>query len=135
MAARFEGVSAPATGAWEAPYPLSPGGEYVVGRADHRLPLVRSPLWAPLGVHKCRAARAAALAGRGDPGRDASPPPRHGRGTRDDSGAGRGRRWGICPLAQAALRAWRVAARAKGSSSLVLRTRQASPWRTVILTT
>jgi hypothetical protein len=28
-----------------------------------------------------------------------------------------------------------VAARAKGSSSLVLRTRQASPWRTVILTT
>ena len=52
---------------------------------------------------------AAALAGRGPSGREARPPAGAGRGTRHGAMARRRRRWGLFPLAQAAVRASRTA--------------------------
>src|ERR671939_512311 len=64
------------TRAGDAAYPVSPGCEYVVVRADHGLPLVRSPARATMGVEKRRASMAPALAGRWYPRGHASPDPR-----------------------------------------------------------
>ena len=144
MAGRFDGLSdlewqlfadmfPPATaaaGPWDAPYALSQGRQYLALRADHRLSLVRSPPWPPMGVQECGTSVAAAVASRWHAGRHASPDPRDCRGTRDDSVAVRGRRRLFFPLARAAVRAWPMAARARGSSSTASPTRLACPWRT-----
>ena len=53
------------------------------------------------------------------------PPPRDRRGTRDAAVAVRRRRWLLCPLAQAAVRAWPVAARVRASPSTVSQPRPA----------
>lgn len=60
----------------------------------------------------------------------ASPSPRHRRGTWDDSMAVRGGRQLVFPLAQAAVKAWPMAAKGTASSSPVSPTRPAYPGRT-----
>jgi hypothetical protein len=44
------------------PYPLSPGREHVAVRPDHRLPLMRHPVRATMGLQERRPSVAAALA-------------------------------------------------------------------------
>ena len=121
MATLCRQVSSGTTAAesWDAPYPLSPGRAHRARRAAHRLPLGRAPPWAPRGVHKCRASVAAALARRRHARGHARAPPGERRGTRAASLAGRGRGGRLCPLAQAAVRAWPRAAQVQASAATV----------------
>ena len=115
----------------DAPYAPSQSRQHLALRADHRLSLVRSSPGASMGVQKCGASVAAALASRWHARGPASPHPRHCRGARDHSMAVRGRRRLFFPLAKAAVRAWPMAAKVKASSSTVSPTRPACLWPTI----
>src|SRR5688500_14325772 len=93
-------ASTPAARPGDAPYPLSQGCQYLALWADHRLSLVRSPTWPPMGVQECGPSVAAAVAVRWHARDHASPDPRACRGTRDDAVAVRSRRRLVFPLAK-----------------------------------
>jgi transposase len=80
------------------------------------------PWGPPMGLQERRAPVAAAWASRWHVGRHASAPARVRRGTRHDSVTVRGRGWLVFPLAQAAVRASRTAAKAKVPSSTASQT-------------
>jgi hypothetical protein len=95
MAGRFEGLSdlewklfeaifppdPPKRGRGMPPTPLRPVVNSLIYILITRLPLVRSSVWAPVGLEERGASAAPALARREPPPRHAGPPVGSGRGT------------------------------------------------------
>src|SRR5262245_20385183 len=90
---------------WDAPCAFSQDLEYFALCFDHRLPLVRCPVRAAMGVEECDASLVAAVAGGWHAGRDASADSGDCRGTWDDSLGVWRRRWRFFPLGRGAARA------------------------------